>query len=40
MKNQVDDEYRIRKSDFIIYNSENDMIIPAILKIHQELLNL
>ena len=40
MKNQVDDEYRTRKSDFIIYNSENDMIIPAILKIHQELLNL
>lgn len=40
MKNQVDDKYRIMKSDFIIYNSENDMIIPAILKIHQELLNL
>jgi len=40
MKNQVNDDYRIRKSDFIIYNSENDMIIPAILEIHQELLNL
>lgn len=38
IKNQVDDEYRIKKSDYILYNSENDMIIPVILGIHNELM--
>jgi dephospho-CoA kinase len=38
MKNQMDDETRIRLSDYIICNSENDMIIPAILKIHEDIL--
>jgi dephospho-CoA kinase len=39
MRNQIDDETRIKLSDYVIYNSENDMIIPAILKIHEEILN-
>src|SRR5664279_48270 len=30
MRNQMDDEERIRQSDFIINNSENDMIISLI----------
>jgi dephospho-CoA kinase len=38
MKNQMDDETRIKLSDYIIYNSENDMIIPAILKINDDIL--
>jgi dephospho-CoA kinase len=38
MQNQMDDEARIKLSDYIIYNSENDMIIPAILKIHDDIL--
>jgi dephospho-CoA kinase len=38
MKNQLDDEARIRLSDYVIYNSESDMIIPAILKIHEDIL--
>jgi dephospho-CoA kinase len=38
MKNQMDDEARIKLSDYIIYNSENDMIIPAILKINNDIL--
>jgi dephospho-CoA kinase len=38
MKNQMDDESRIKLSDYIINNSENDMIIPAILKIHDDIL--
>lgn len=38
MRNQMGDETRISLSDYIIYNSENDMIIPTILKIHQEIL--
>jgi len=40
MKNQIDDELRISQSDFIISNAENDMIIPAVLQIHKEILNL
>jgi len=38
MRNQMDDETRIKLADYLIYNSENDMIIPAILKIHEDLL--
>jgi dephospho-CoA kinase len=40
IKNQMDDEMRIKLSDYVINNSENDMIIPAILKIHDDILNL
>ena len=38
MRNQLDDEIRIQRSDYVVRNSENDMIIPVILKIHGELL--
>lgn len=38
INNQMDDDTRIKLSDYIIYNSENDMIIPAILKIHHDIL--
>jgi dephospho-CoA kinase len=38
MMNQMDDESRIKLSDYVINNSEHDMIIPAILKIHQDIL--
>ena len=40
IKNQIDDESRINQSDFVIFNSENDMIIPAIVEIHEEMLKL
>jgi dephospho-CoA kinase len=40
MNNQMDDEARVKLSDYVISNSENDMIIPAILKIHNEILTL
>lgn len=39
IRNQMDDETRIRMSDYVINNSENEMIIPVILKIHEDLLN-
>lgn len=38
IKNQTDDETRIKSSDYVIYNSDNDMIIPEILRIHDEIL--
>jgi dephospho-CoA kinase len=40
IRNQIDDESRVKLSDFIIPNSENDMIIPAIIGIHEEMLKL
>jgi dephospho-CoA kinase len=39
IRNQMDDKTRIKLSDYTINNSENDMIIPVILKIHEDLLN-
>lgn len=39
MLNQMDDESRIKLSDYVINNSERDMIIPAILKIHDDILS-
>jgi dephospho-CoA kinase len=38
MKNQMDDESRVKLSDYVIHNSENDMILPAILEIHNKIL--
>lgn len=40
IRNQMNDKDRIKKSDYIIDNSENEMIIPSILKIHEDILNL
>ncbi len=39
MRNQMDDEDRLKKSYYVINNSENEMIIPAILDIHNDILN-
>jgi len=39
IRNQMDDEARIKMSDYIINNSENEMIIPVILGIHEDILN-
>jgi len=39
IKNQMDDKTRMKMSDYKINNSENEMIIPVILKIHEDLLN-
>lgn len=40
IKNQMEDKEKIRLSDYVIYNSENEMIIPSIFKIHEEILSL
>ena len=40
MRNQMDDEKRIKLSDYIINNSENDMINPSVLSIHEDILKL
>jgi dephospho-CoA kinase len=38
MRNQMSDDERISQSDYTIRNSENDMIIPAVLEIHEDIL--
>lgn len=38
MRNQMDDNQRIEGSDYVINNSENDMIIPEILRIHNDIM--
>ena len=38
MRNQIDDLTRSKQSDYVINNSENDMIIPVILTIHDDIL--
>ena len=40
IRNQMDDQYKITHSDWVIDNSENEMIIPVILKIHEEILKM
>ncbi len=38
IRNQMDNESRIKLSDYVIYNAENEMIIPSIMKIHTEII--
>jgi dephospho-CoA kinase len=38
MNNQLSDEEKIKRSDYILLNDEQELIIPQILKIHEQLL--
>jgi dephospho-CoA kinase len=38
MNNQSDDKMKITKSDFVIYNINKQLVIPQILKVHDQLL--
>jgi dephospho-CoA kinase len=40
IRNQMSDEERIMSSHYVIRNAENDMIIPQVLQIHNDLLTL
>jgi len=40
IKNQMSDSDKIKLSDYVIDNSENAMIIPAILNVHSDILKL
>ena len=37
---QISDEEKIKRSQFVIYNNEEEFLIPQILKIHKQLLNI
>ncbi len=38
VKNQISDKEMIERSDYYINNSDNEMIIPAVLEIHNRIL--
>ncbi len=38
MKNQMSDEEKIKLSQFVIYNDEEQLLIPQIIKIHKALI--
>ncbi|MBI2271016.1 MAG: dephospho-CoA kinase [Bacteroidetes bacterium] len=40
MLNQWSDEEKIKRSDFVIYNDEQQLVIPQVLAIHEQLLKL
>ncbi|MCF8298541.1 MAG: dephospho-CoA kinase [Saprospiraceae bacterium] len=40
MKNQWSNEEKVQKADFVIENNGRQMIIPQVLKIHNELLEI
>lgn len=40
MQNQLDEDEKMKRCDFVIYNDEIQMIIPQVLALHQQLLQL
>lgn len=40
MANQLSDEDKIKRSDFVIYNDEQQLVIPQVLSLNQELREL
>lgn len=40
ISNQFDDEEKLSRSNFIIYNDDNIMVLPQVLDVHNQLLNL
>ncbi len=40
MRNQVSEDVRLRIADFVVRNDDTQLVIPQVLSIHQELINL
>jgi dephospho-CoA kinase len=38
MYKQMDETIKMRLCDYVIYNDEQQMVIPQVLKLHEELL--
>ena len=39
IQNQLNDEEKIKRSSFVIYNDEAQLLMPQVLMIHQQLVN-
>ncbi|QMU29518.1 dephospho-CoA kinase [Adhaeribacter radiodurans] len=40
MQKQLDDSEKSKRADFVVYNDEQQLVIPQVLAIHQQLLSL
>jgi dephospho-CoA kinase len=40
MKNQIDEEIKMKLSDFVIKNNEKELLLPQVTKLHEKLLSL
>ncbi|HVM88313.1 MAG TPA: dephospho-CoA kinase [Puia sp.] len=40
MKNQLNEDKKIQLCDFVVYNNEQQLIIPQILKLHEQIITL
>lgn len=39
IKNQTDDDYKIKHSDYVIMNDERELLIPQVIRIHELLIS-
>jgi dephospho-CoA kinase len=39
MQNQITDEEKIKRSDFVLYNDEKELLIPQVIELHEKLRN-
>lgn len=40
MKRQMDEEQKMQLCDFVIKNDEEELVIPQVLKLHEEFLKM
>ena len=40
IRNQMSENEMIRKSDFIINNADNEMILAEVIRIHNDIINI
>jgi len=40
VNNQLNEDYKIKNSDYVIYNDNKQLIVPLILRIHQKILEI
>jgi dephospho-CoA kinase len=40
IQKQIDERIKMKLSDYVIYNDEQQLVIPQVLKLHQQLLEL
>jgi dephospho-CoA kinase len=40
MDNQWNDKEKVKRADFVIFNDNEQLVVPQVLRIHRELLDL
>jgi dephospho-CoA kinase len=39
INNQIDEQERVERADFVIYCNDKDLVVPQVLKVHSQLMN-